>query len=585
MLKSISQKLMLTICVLLILSSTTGILMLYRQLSKISENDAIYFLRQAATQTVITINDRMSFAEETLRTLLHDSRFQESMNRLPAEETMANQLVEIKDLRDLVYSTQETRDVDQIRIYLKSEKILSREGINFLSQAQAKEAPEYSLLSTGSGAVWIGEHPVETRFFSASCITLGCIYRSHFAVDGSNWSMVLLDISPKQFTQALDSFELPDEKGCVLIVDTKGRIIAGNGEQEQASSIYGYAVQNGQQERWGFFRSDNHEENAYILLPLKFGSWSFLIYTPRSSLLNSQSALRSTLTALLCGLTLLLVMLIAFCMLAFYARNVRSYINRLNQGLRSFTVNEKKTFKSYNALLSLNRNIDQLLHTNQQLIEENYRSQLREREVTLQALQAQINPHFLYNTLDAINWMAIRDGADDVSDAISTLADYFRVSLSRGLSTVTLRKDADIVKKYLSLYEHRYAFSYNIIWRMSDEALSCLLPKLTLQPLVENAMQHGIFKRKQKYGGVVIITANVENDLLVLTVQDNGPGLIDDTQPEKGYGLRNVQARLELYFMGQYEMRIANAPEGGALVTIKISAKKSSGNPGQYKNT
>ena len=114
---------------------------------------------------------------------------------------------------------------------------------------------------------------------------------------------------------------------------------------------------------------------------------------------------------------------------------------------------------------------------------------------------------------------------------------------------------------------------------MSEESLSCLLPKLTLQPLVENALQHGIFKRREKQGGIVTIAAEVRDGFLVLTVQDNGPGLPADAKPEKGYGMRNVRERLELYFFGQYEMNIRNAPAGGAIVTIKFTAKHGETNP------
>ena len=579
MLKKLSQRALVVLCALLFLGSTIGILILYRQLSRVSERDVVYTFRQAIEQAAITLNDRMAFSEETMSTLLYDSRFQESLNREQTDETLANQLEEIKYLRELVYNTETSRNIHRIRLYLNSEKMITREDVNFFSLSQAKKTYEYAHLLTANGRpVWIGEHPIETRYFSDSCVTLGRFYRSYFSPLGRKWALVMLDISLDQFTQILDTLELPDTSGHVVLVDQEGRIMAGSGNSSIVASIVAHVNENEDTASFGFYAAPDAPECAYVVYPLELGGWSILMYTPRATLLNSQHTLRSTLTLLLFGLTLLLIALIALFVLAFYARNVRHYINRLNQGLRSSDAPKKNAAPAYGALLRLDQSIDELLATNKQLAEENYHSQLREREVTLQALQAQINPHFLYNTLDSINWMAIRDGAENVSDAITTLADYFRISLSRGLSTVTLTEDANIVRKYLTLYRHRYDFSYDIRWQLSEESLSCLLPKLTLQPLVENALQHGIFKRREKQGGIVTIAAEVRDGFLVLTVQDNGPGLPADAKPEKGYGMRNVRERLELYFFGQYEMNIRNAPAGGAIVTIKITAKHGEAN-------
>ena len=196
-------------------------------------------------------------------------------------------------------------------------------------------------------------------------------------------------------------------------------------------------------------------------------------------------------------------------------------------------------------------------------------------------LPAQINPHFLYNTLDSINWMAIRVRANDVSAAITTLADYFRLSLSKGRSVVTLAEDAEIVRKYLKLYENRYDNDYQVIWDLETDTLSCALPKLTLQPLVENALQHGIFKRREKNGGTICIRSKLENEQLVLTVTDNGPGISDTVDLSKGYGLGNVRKRLDLYFNNRYELTFKNVPVGGAEVTVKVQADV----PVQVSNT
>jgi len=255
-----------------------------------------------------------------------------------------------------------------------------------------------------------------------------------------------------------------------------------------------------------------------------------------------------------------------------YSRSINAYMRMLHNNLKNTEHASNPRLRSHSLLFNLDQNIAELLETNKQLAEEKLNAQLREREVTLQALQAQINPHYLYNTLDSINWMAIRVRANDVSAAITTLADYFRLSLSKGRSVVTLAEDAEIVRKYLKLYENRYDNDYQVIWDLEPDTLSCALPKLTLQPLVENALQHGIFKRREKTGGIICIHSTLENEQLVLTVTDNGPGLTKPFDWSKGYGLGNVRKRLDLYFNNRYELIFANVPAGGAEVTVKVQA-------------
>lgn len=295
------------------------------------------------------------------------------------------------------------------------------------------------------------------------------------------------------------------------------------------------------------------------------------MYMPRDSLLSSQQTVRTLLTILIFGLTLLIVALLVILAMVAYSQSINMYIHTLHKNLKNDDGSAGQHLRAHSILFNMDQSIAELLETNKRLTEEKLEAQLREREVTLQALQAQINPHFLYNTLDSINWMAIRVHATDVSSAITTLADYFRLSLSKGRSVVTLAEDAEIVRKYLKLYEHRYDNDYQVIWELHPDTLSCSLPKLTLQPLIENALQHGIFKRRDKTGGVLRIHSCLENGQLVLSVADNGPGIAEKVDWSKGYGLGNVRKRLDLYFNNRYELTFHNAVSGGAVVTVKVS--------------
>lgn len=550
----------------------TGILLLYGQLSRVSELDVLQSFHQAIGQAALNINDRMAFAEETMRSLLYDARMQESLARTEVEETMENQLKEIKDLREMVYLAEKSQNVTQVRLFLSDAKMITHEGINFFGLSELSEVAEYDIVYAGKGTpLWIGAHPVKTQYFDETCITLGCLYRAYFEPVGRNWAFLLLDISLDYFGESLDALDLPSPQAQTLIVDGQSNVMFGNdGLSEQDHIILSTILS--KNAPFGICPVNEQGDIAYATQALNSAGWHIVSYMPRSSLLENRKMLRSILILMLFGLTVMLITLIGCIAYGLYARNVQNYIHGLSEGLKNTNSLERPP-PIHRGLLDLDKHIGELLDANQRLTEENYRAQLRDREVTLQVLQAQINPHFLYNTLDSINWMAMREGAWDVSDVIATLAEYFRISLSRGRSIITLREDIEIVRKYLMLYENRYDHQHNVTWDIAENALDCAIPKLTLQPLVENALQHGIFKRLDKTGGLLHLAAAVDEQTLTITIQDNGPGLDQPGNLQKGYGLTNIRERLDLYFGGKHTLSVENVPEGGVRVIVTVQAE------------
>lgn len=202
---------------------------------------------------------------------------------------------------------------------------------------------------------------------------------------------------------------------------------------------------------------------------------------------------------------------------------------------------------------------------------------LRKTELTL--LQEQINPHFLYNTLDTITWLAESKKYQEVVDMIGSLSKYFRTSLSKGSALITLEEEVQHVRSYLEIQKVRYEdiLTYEII---IDESLSsCLIPKITLQPLVENALYHGI-KNKRRMGKITI-TGLREEDNVIIVVKDNGVGMTKERVEEvlgefeqnkkeqkNFYGLFNVNERLRLYFGEEYGLDISSKYLEGTIITV-----------------
>lgn len=218
----------------------------------------------------------------------------------------------------------------------------------------------------------------------------------------------------------------------------------------------------------------------------------------------------------------------------------------------------------------------------------------QKREAELRSLQAHIKPHFLYNTLDTIHWMARKKGAEDVAEVVQSLSRLFRIGLSKGNDIIPLADEIEHIQSYLTIQKTRYKDKLNYTLDVEDDVQPLYVLKLLLQPIVENAIYHGIKERRGP--GHIAITAKTEDGSLLLSVSDDGKGMTPsklaslrqaiagsiiseqadgmdaegnskETQGQ-GYGVQNVQARIQLTFGERYGLLIDSEEGVGTTVTI-----------------
>lgn len=195
------------------------------------------------------------------------------------------------------------------------------------------------------------------------------------------------------------------------------------------------------------------------------------------------------------------------------------------------------------------------------------------RVAELELLQAQINPHFLYNTLDTIIWLAETGESHLVVDMVTSLSDFFRTSLNHGDGMFTLEEERKHVGSYLQIQQVRYQDILEYEMTFDSEVLSVLIPKITLQPLVENALYHGIKNRRGK--GKITIHAFRENENLIIEVKDNGIGMtvqrLEQIKKRQGsYGLFNVHERIKLRFGEGYGLSVSSVYGQGTCVSVTL---------------
>ena len=209
------------------------------------------------------------------------------------------------------------------------------------------------------------------------------------------------------------------------------------------------------------------------------------------------------------------------------------------------------------------------------LISEVYEGKIELQHTEMRALQAQINPHFLYNSLSIINWKAIEAGEDEISRVTLDLSTYYRTSLNRGETMTTVESEVNNIRAYLRIQLIMHDNSFRVIEDVRQEVFNCEIPKLILQPLVENAIDHGL-DPSEKEDRRLWITVKEEKEMLLFIVRDNGNGMPKEQAEQilgyqsPGYGVHNVYDRIKLLYKEKGSVKIESREGEGTSVKICI---------------
>ena len=217
----------------------------------------------------------------------------------------------------------------------------------------------------------------------------------------------------------------------------------------------------------------------------------------------------------------------------------------------------------------------------QQLMSTVRQEEINLRKTELKALQAQINPHFLYNTLDSIAWMCEQGRGGDAVKMIHALARLFRISISKGHELIPIAKEIEHAENYLEIQKYRYKNQFTYTFDVDPGCLNYYCNKITLQPIIENAIMHGLDLLVDE--GHITVRVRQDGEDVVFTVQDNGVGmsaeqaaaiLREDAQDRTGIGIKNVNDRLRIYFGRQYGLRITSELDAGTSVELRMPKVK-----------
>ena len=460
-----------------------------------------------------------------------------------------------------------------IRYFVSDNKLYARDNQTIFSLNLLQEnQPFQSLLESDSKIGWIS-CSTNIKSYTDKKNTLSYMVIIN---DFDNLNQVLgcifIDVLEDEFNKILNEIKIGKD-GLSFIHDGNGNIISTtNKYRELKEEILLAKVESDNQ-----FELNGIQISA-IRERITNSDWEIIHMLPSKEIMkNVQTNLKFTYFIIMVCIATAVVIAILFTNKI--TNRIYTFIRRMEKSVDIVNLPDIKNCYNKDEIGQMQFHFDQAMNKISVLVKENYQVQLQKREAELKALQAQINPHFLYNVLDSISWMAIRAGSTSISNMVADLGRFYRIGLSQGRGVIRIREELEHVHTYIKIQKTRFEDTIDVEIQVAEDIMDCPIVKLTLQPIVENAIIHGILT-KVSQSGVIRIVGERANGMVLIRIIDDGIGLdfakvkyiLSDpnSQFSKGFGIKNVDERIKLYFGAEYGINITRKEERWTVVAISL---------------
>ena len=367
-----------------------------------------------------------------------------------------------------------------------------------------------------------------------------------------------------------------DSSAETRVVDTGGMILLSNDKEETGRYVnYIDEMEKGIQ----IFTKNG---NMYVCQKIK--NWNYYVVSSISFYKLMESGFHIMVVVIL---VLIIVLIIVSIIIRALVRKMYQPLNKVVSKMDYVATGSLRTRINVDNMgedfaklaIGFNSMMDEI----EVLMEQVKLEQHQLEQIRFNALQSQIQPHFLYNTLECIHWQAIAEGNKEISTMVKALAKYYRICLSKGHDVITIREEVEHIRNYMIIQNMRYD---NIIGSeivVESQVEESLIPKLTLQPLVENSIIHGLQLFTSDRAGLITITGYTEDSLICLKITDNGSGMDDETvarlnsqifsEERSSFGIHSIKKRLKLYF-AVADIVVTSKIAEGTVITIRISRQQ-----------
>lgn len=409
---------------------------------------------------------------------------------------------------------------------------------------------------------------IKVKWFIKGSNILGV---GRFSSERLNNTVILQPTYDKLFTM-MDNLD-PSEY-LVNIIDKDGNLVFTNSEHQYNQNTDVKSMEN-----MSLLRIDGAD--YYIVKKdIEAASWTMVCYIPAKVIASSSNTILSVTIFLILSCFILLIVLI-WILSSMFVKRIR-VLNEKVEMVSSGNLKVDISSDIRDEIGNFTNSFGQMLKNLNTMIDEITHSKILQKESELKLLQAQINPHFLYNALSIISWKAIMIRSFEISDLVSTISKYYRTTLNKGKSIISIRDELNNIKSYIDIQLVMHNNNFDVEFDIDETICDFYMINTILQPIVENAIGHGI-DGLEGTRGIIRVFGHPDGDNIRFLISDNGNGMPQDTlsrifiDQSMGYGLKNVQDRIRLQFGEEYGLEIMSQPGCGTEVRI-IIPKLTAGN-------
>lgn len=573
----LKQKLLAFSLLLIIIPSVFFTVVSYIQVSRTLESQTLITSKQIFNNVSSVLDRRIGNMLNTMNIISIDANVNEMLTRNTRENTLQKQIEDSARVSSFFGSLQKNYDLYRIRLYVRADMIYSEENYNFFNAVNILNSRWYVDLSNSRNPTrWYPPSTLEGTISGNTRVVSAARKLYNLNSYGDEVGVLKVDITEKDLQNVLSKSKIT-RTSAMYIENSSRELIASSDERiAQNWSAYRDELSINRDRNWQKVVI-NKQDSLIAFEPINNTDWTLVSVIPLNEVLASSRTLTNRMLFLILGLTLPL------CLLVYYAsdrytRKIKQIVGRMKR-VQNGDLDVIITTHGRDEVGELVENFNYMIKKMTVLIEEQYTLGKKVKNAELKALQAQINPHFLYNSLDVVNCLAIKYRTPEIKYMVDQLSKFYKLTLNKGEDIIPLRDELEHVKTYVSIQNMRFDNLVALECVVDERLYGKKTLKLILQPLVENAIIHGILE-KDGSNGIIRITGSLAGDTVILNVEDNGVGMAPrkiqsifekaDSEQVHSYGVGNVNERIKLCFGNKYGLRYESEPGKGTKAEITL---------------
>lgn len=518
---------------------------IFQTYSEGMKNQIIYSANQSFSQTYDFLDYKFSKVTDVLDQLSNNEEIRKMITEDMRKKDIKQQYWNMLSIRQIFQGLENEEDVSGIRVYVEDYILYAEDKINMFGFEDLEKETWFRQLEDG--------HAQVTGFTDDPVLSFASRIKS--IVDyRQTIGYMRVDIQKSKIENILKRADITEDSvTCLVAGDNKKIACSISGGTPPVTIDPEESERKFIEEEEGF--TEITVDGKKMLMCQKYlyhSGWTMLTVIPYQTIMHDISRMQIKFFGIM-----LVASVMVFFVIYLTGRSITDRVERLVRHMQKVQKGETAVEigpGGGDEIGALYQNFDFMIHKTNDLMEEKYELGKHVKNAELQALQSQINPHFLYNTLDMIKWFSYVRKTDEINEVVTQTAKFYKMTLNKGKSVVTIGEEIEHARAYLSIQNMRFEDAVKVKFDVPEEMLKCPIPKITLQPLIENAILHGIMEKDDPKGNITL-TGNVVKGRPALYLRDDGVGMDHadkiltreiQSKTGSGYGVRNIHERILL---------------------------------------